>query len=314
MRIAFVFPGQGAQYPGMGKDLFEASDKVKELFDIAQKTSGIDVQKLLFEGTADELKASDKAQVAITLVNLAAAQVLKENGYEASAVAGFSLGEYAALVESGVLTAEEAFSIVKVRGELMEKASRELDSPEGNPGMAAVIGLGGEAVVEAVEKAGIDGLYVANYNSPVQTVISGTAAGITAAQTVLKEAGARRVLPLQVSGPFHSPLLEKAKQEFEKFLEPYDFRNPEKNLYSNVTGKQITSGEDAKRLAVEQVVSSVRWVEEEKQLVADGFDTLIEAGPGKVLTGLWSALNKELNTEIPCFEAGTLEQIQNIKG
>jgi [acyl-carrier-protein] S-malonyltransferase len=308
MKTCLVFPGQGAQYPGMGQDLYEASEAVQELFTLAAETTGIDVKALLFEGSEEELKKTENTQVAITLVNLAVAEFLGEKGIVAQGAAGFSLGEYSALVYTGVLSAKDVFPLVKLRGELMAKACESLDQSSGAPGMAAVIGLAPEAVDQALAEAAIQGVYGANYNSPVQVVISGTASGLQGATEVLKAAGAKRVLPLKVSGPFHSPLLQGAAEDLKVALDSVSFQDPVKALYSNVTGKEITSGAEAKSLAVQQVVSPVRWTEEEALLVAAGYQRLIEAGPGTVLTGLW----KKFNAEISCLSAGKLEQINAI--
>ncbi len=203
MKTAFVFPGQGAQYPGMGKDLWETSSAVKDLFQLASDTTGVNLTKLIFEGTEDDLKATDRQQIAITVVNLSAATVLREHGVRPDAVAGFSLGEFAALHEAGVVSLKDAIRIVRARGEIFERVSRSLDSPAGSPGMAAVVGLDFDKLTAALK--GIDGIYPANYNSPTQIAISGTAKGLDAAEAALKAAGARRFIRLKVSGPFHSP-------------------------------------------------------------------------------------------------------------
>lgn len=304
MKTCFLFPGQGAQYPGMGKDLWESSDAVKSLFECASDTTGLDVQKIIFEGSEEELKETDKTQISITLINLAVSAVLKEQGIESQGCAGFSLGEYAALVESGILSAEEIFPLVKRRGEFMAKAS----SASGETGMAAVIGLSPEKIDELIGGSGIEGLYVANFNSPIQVVLSGTLDGLAKGEPLCKEAGAKRFIKLKVSGAFHSPLMQEARTALEEELNKYTFNDPVKPIYSNVTGKIISSADEAKKLCGEQVTSSVRWTAEETSLINDGFQRCIEAGPGMVLSGLWKAFNKD----IKCYPAGTLEQIQNL--
>jgi len=308
MKTAFLFPGQGAQYPGMARDLFDASSAVRDLFALASDTTGIDVQRLLFEGTEEELKETINTQISVTLANLASARVLVDHGIHAQGAAGFSLGEYAALVETGVLTAAQVFPLVKLRGEFMAKAASSLDRSAGDPGMAAVIGLSPEKVDEALAAAAITDLYGANYNSPNQVVISGTAAALAAGIDALKAAGARRVIVLKVSGPFHSPLLAEAGRSLEEALRTVEFRNPTKALYSNVTGGLVTTGADAKALAVRQVTAPVRWTTEEHALLEAGFTRFIEAGPGSVLAGLWGAFHDDT----PCHVAGKLEQIQQI--
>jgi len=309
MKTAFLFPGQGAQYPGMARDLFEASASVRSLFDLAAETTGIDVQRLLFEGTEEELKETVNTQVSVTLANLSSAAVLADRGIVSQGAAGFSLGEYAALVDAGVLTATQVFPLVKLRGEFMAQAADALDKSAGAPGMAAVLGLTPEKVDEVLAQAAIPGLFGANYNSPNQVVISGTAAGLVAGIDALKAAGARRVITLKVSGPFHSPLLIEAGKALEKALGPVEFKNPTKALLSNVTGGLVTTGAEAKALAVRQVTSPVLWTTEEKTLLTQGFDRFVEVGPGAVLAGLWGAFHDAL----PCVAAGKLEQIGQIE-
>jgi [acyl-carrier-protein] S-malonyltransferase len=308
MKTVFLFPGQGAQYPGMGKDLWDSCSEVKSLFRLASEVSGFSLEKLLFEGTEDELKATDKAQTAITLVNLSAAAVLRERGVYPDGAAGFSLGEFAALAAAGVLSVEDVFALVRVRGEFMEKASRSHDTPEGPAGMAAVLGLDLPEIRKAIESGGIEGLYAANYNSPVQTVVSGTAAAIARAEDLFKQAGAKRVIKLKVSGPFHSPLLEDARKVFETELAKVPFSDPKIPLYSNVTGKAITSGGEAKELCGRQIVSPVLWVEVERAVNAAGFGRVLETGPGTVLCGLWKAVFPDR----PARPAGSLTDIEDI--
>jgi len=308
MKTVFLFPGQGSQYPGMGKDFWERSKAVKDLFRLASGVLGTDMEKLLFEGSEDELKATDKAQGAITLANLASARVLREMGTEPSGAAGFSLGEYAALAVAGVVRTEDVFALVKIRGELMEKASRSWDGPEGHAGMAAVLGLDYPAVSAAI--AGIGNVSAANYNSPVQTVVSGTAAALTEAETALKAAGAKRVIRLKVSGPFHSPLLREAREAFERELGRFDFSDPSIPVFSNVTGKPVSSGKEAKDLCGRQIVSPVLWVEVERSVKDAGFERILETGPGNVLGGLWKALYPDL----PCRPVGKAPDLEAFAG
>ena len=308
MKTCFLFPGQGAQYPGMGKDLWEASDKVKQLFRLASEASGLELTRLLFEGTEEELKATDKTQVAVTLVNVAASLAAKERGIAPDAAAGFSLGEYTALYEAGVIRLEDLFPIVKTRGLLMEKASRGADTPGGPAGMAAVIGLNYTEARNALAKLQDEPVYLANYSSPQQVVLSGTAEALAKAEAVFKAAGARRFVVLKVSGPFHSPLLEEARRGLEEALAGYVFADPVLPVYSNVTGKRIATGAEARQLAVRQVVSTLVWVEEEAAILADGVERCLEVGPGSVLAGLWKSFTKD----VPCLPAGKLEEIAKI--
>jgi len=293
----------------MGKDLFESSDLVKKLFKTASESTGMDLEALLFEGTPEELKQTDKAQVAITLHNLAAARYLEEQGIVAQLVAGHSLGEFAALAYAGVISEEDLFPLVKARGALMAQAAANLDRSAGDPGMAAVIGQDPYMVAEKIKAAGVKDLYVANFNSPKQLVLAGTAAGIQGGEPVCKELGARRYLPLKVSGPFHSPLMQEAAEGFKAVLEKISFSDPQLKVFSNVTGKAITSGEEAKELAVSQIVSPVQWIKEEEAILAEGPDQIIEAGPGTVLAGLWKAFNSEMK----CHPGGAVDSIENIQ-
>jgi [acyl-carrier-protein] S-malonyltransferase len=292
----------------MGKDLWEAYDKVKQLFRLASEASGMELTRLLFEGSEEELKATDKTQIAVTLVNVAASLVCKERGIEPAGFAGLSLGEYTALYEAGILKLEDLFPIVKTRGILMEKASRGADSVGGRAGMAAVIGLRYPEAREALAKLQGEPVYLANYSSPQQVVLSGTAEALAKAEAVFEAAGAKRFIILKVSGPFHSPLLEDARHGLQEALAGYTFANPVRPVYSNVTGKRIATGEEARGLAVRQVVSTVVWAEEEASILADGNQRCLEVGPGSVLAGLWKSFSKD----VPCLPAGKLEEISKI--
>lgn len=294
----------------MAKDLWDASPAVRELFTVASDASGIDARKLLFESTAEELKATDRTQVAVTLASLCSSAVLRERGARMEGCAGFSLGEYAALCEAGVISIRDVFPIVKLRGELMEKTARTLDSASGSAGMVAVLGIPAERVASVVEPLAGEGAHLANYNSPAQMVISGTADGLLRAEKALKEAGARRLIRLAVSGPFHSPLMREARRAFDEALKGFTFNDPRVPVYSNVTGRSIASGAEARELCGKQLVSLVRWVTVEERLLEDGFDRFLEAGPGTVLAGLLRALRPD----VTCAPAGTLEAIQKATG
>lgn len=293
----------------MGQDLWQQSPRVKEIFQAASDFTGIDVGELLFRGSEEDLRSTDRAQIAITTVNLAASAYLKERGVSCDGAAGHSLGEYAALFEAGVIGMEALFSLVKSRGEVMAEASNALHGEAGPAGMAAVLGLEYERVAELC-RTRLPGVYVANHNSPTQIVLSGTAEGLAAAEAVCKEAGAKRIIPLKVSGPFHSPLIEAAREAFARVISGYPFADPRCPVYSNVTGKVIASGEEARELCVRQIVSTVMWVEDERAILADGFERCIEVGPGKVLTGLW----KSVGDAVKCHPAGTVEQVEELLG
>lgn len=307
MKTCFVFPGQGAQYPGMGSDLWEQSAAVKDIVRRASACTGVDLHKLLSSASDEELKSTDLAQIAITTVNIAAAATLAEHGIQCNGAAGFSVGEYAALYVAGVIELEALYALVKARGDAMAQASLKLHSEDGAPGMAAIIGLSYEAVADVCSRRLRD-VYVANYNSPTQIVIGSTAFGLKEAERVLKDEGARRFIPLKVSGPFHTPLIEEARECFRRIIADYHFADPKIPVYSNVTGTRIQSGSEAKDLCVRQITGTVRWVDDERAILADGFERIVESGPGAVLTGLW----KTVGDGVPCFPAGTYEQIQTL--
>jgi [acyl-carrier-protein] S-malonyltransferase len=326
--VVYLFPGQGAQYQGMALDfLASGSAAVKKLFEQASAIYEKDAEALL-NSDADTLKRTDVSQPAVTLANLAAAAFLAEKGFSPKACAGFSLGEYAALACAGVISVEDCFRLVKARGEAMQKNADGLREAAGGdissaPGMAAVVGLPPDQVEGLIAQwtaAGLKDLYAANINSPKQLVVSGTAAALTEAETRFKEAGAKRVIRLQVAGPFHSPLLAEVTGAFSPVLESVTFNDPKVSLYSNVTGKLVSSGAEAKKLALRQITNPVRWVDEEAAIAMDlqstagGFEACLEVGPGKVLQGLWkdSAAANANGTEIPCYAAGTAADINNL--
>lgn len=306
MKTCFLFPGQGAQYPGMGRDLWDASAGVKELFRSASEVTGIDLEALLFRGSEAELQATNRTQLAVTLVNAAVARVLAERGVAAHGYAGFSVGEYAALAAAGVIADEDLFRIVQARGELMEQASRGADTAGGRAGMAAVIGLAPEAVSAALQEAG-EGVYAANFSSPRQVVLAGTVEGLARAEAACAAAGARRFVRLKVSGPFHSPLIERARERFAEVVANFEFRDPTAPVYANVTGGLVASGAEARRLCVEQIVSGVQWVTEVQSLLAAGYGRFLETGPGSVLTGLLRGFD---TGGVECTPVGTMEQVE----
>ncbi|MDR1373629.1 MAG: ACP S-malonyltransferase [Treponema sp.] len=309
----FLFPGQGAQYQGMALDFLAAgSAGGRELFALASESTGRDMEALLRDSDAETLKRSDIAQPAVTLANLAAAAFLGERGVEAAACAGHSLGEYAALVHSGVISPEACFTLVRERGAAMQRAADRIrEAGTGAAGMAAVLGLPPERVEALIAEwtaGGLKGLYAANFNSPRQVVISGTAEALAAARERLKEAGAKRVLPLAVAGPFHSPLMAEAAEAFAPVLEEIPFKDPVIPLFSNVSGKRVRSGIEAKELALRQITGTVRWTGEEEAISALGTGAVLETGPGRVLQGLW----KDRGSEIPCYAAGTVKDIGDL--
>lgn len=313
-KYAFLFPGQGAQAPGMVKDIAENSVSAMKVIDDVSALTGLDMKKLLWESEASELSRSDNSQIAITTASIATMAALKDKGIEPSAAMGFSLGEFPALYAAGVLSFEDVIKVVRQRGLIMQKVCEEIAKEnEGHaPGMTAVLGLAPEKVVELAK--GIKDAYAANMNSTKQTVVSGTFDALAQVEEKAKEAGARRAVRLAVAGPFHSPLMQKAADEFSKVLESVTFNDPKIHLFSNVTGKEVTKGEDAKASAVLHLTHPVLWTDEEAVLanvisVEGGVDSwsALEVGPGKVLSGLWG--QTEFGTTLAAVPVNTNETL-----
>lgn len=314
MSTAFLFPGQGAQFPGMARDLYDHSATVRELFSVASDIAQKNIADLVFDGSEEDLKQTDNTQIAITVANLAAREVLAEFGITSDQTAGFSLGEYAALYDAGVLSREDVFRLVLHRGAIMESVSRTLDDESGAAGMAAAMGKDLPEIAEILAAAEISDAFPSLYNSPVQTVVGGSAAGLARATEALKGAGVRRVVPLKVSGPFHTPLMAAAREQFADIACDIPFSDPDKPLYSNVTAAPVTSGEEVRALCLDQLVRTVMWTTEERALYDAGVDQILEVGPGSVLQGLWKAIGKvdEAWPAEMVRTAGTLEEIEAI--
>ena len=287
---AYVFPGQGAQFSGMGKDLYEESKLAKELFEKANNILGFSITHIMFEGTAEELQETKVTQPAIFLHSVILAKALGDS-FQPEMVAGHSLGEFSALVAAGYLTFENGLKLVSQRAIAMQKAC------ESNPStMAAILGLEDEVVEQVCAK--IDGIVVAaNYNCPGQLVISGSNNAIAEACENLTEAGARRALKLPVGGAFHSPLMEPARVELETAINNTSFNKGICPVYQNVTASSIINPEEIKGNLVKQLTASVRWTQTMKAMIADGATSITEVGPGKVLQGLFKKVDRDLPTE-----------------
>ena len=284
-KIAWLFPGQGSQKTGMGREVWEHSPLARETFAAASRLLGFSVEELCFSPDP-RLDQTEYTQAALLTVSEALRRELEARGLEAQAAAGLSLGEYGALTACGVLSFEDAVQVVRQRGILMQEAV-----PLGRGGMAAVLGLSPEQA-EAVVRP-LEGVQVANYNCPGQVVISGLSEAVQEAAAALRKAGAKRVLPLTVSGPFHSWLLEEAGRKLGEVLEPVKLAEPRMPYVSNVTADYVTSAAPVKDLLRRQVSSSVRWQQSMERLLADGFDTFVEIGPGRTLAGFLKKISRD---------------------
>lgn len=286
---AYVFPGQGAQFTGMGKDLYENSPLAKELFEKANQILGFRITDIMFEGTAEELKETKVTQPAVFLHSVILAKTLG-NDFKPEMVAGHSLGEFSALVANGALSFEDGLQLVSKRALAMQKACEIKPST-----MAAVLGLA-DSIVEEV-CAAIDGIVVAaNYNCPGQLVISGEFSAVEKACEAMKAAGAKRALILPVGGAFHSPMMEPAREELAAAIEATTFTTPICPVYQNVTAAAVSDATEIKKNLIIQLTAPVKWTQSVEQMIADGATSFTEVGPGKVLMGLVNKINKEVAT------------------
>lgn len=303
-KIAFIFPGQGAQYIGMGKDFYEEFDTAREVFDTASDVLQIDMRKLIFEEN-DRLHQTEYTQPAMVTTCMAILTQVAAAGYTPDIYAGLSLGEYGAVIGSGILDFKEGIQIVRQRGMLMEGAV-----PKGIGAMSAVLGLDKEVIESVCESAkGIVG--IANYNCPGQIVISGEKQAVAAVSETLMTKGAKRVLPLNVSGPFHSPMLKEAGDKLYEILNKASVNNPKTGYLSNVTASLETDKENIKTLLAKQVYSPVRWQQCVETMIEQGVDTFIEIGPGKTLSGFIKKIDKSLKV-INIEKTGDLEKLKEI--
>ena len=306
MKRAFLFPGQGAQYVGMGKDIYEKYEEAKEIFNKASEFSGIDVKKICFEGPEEELNKTKNTQIAILVTSLAILEVLKKNGINAKITCGLSLGEYAALIYSGIISFETGISLIKKRGYYMGSLI-----PDEEYKMAAVIGLDSCKIEEICNKIKKEGKFVvpANYNCSTQTVISGEKEAVEIAIEELKNAGAKRVIPLNTSGPFHTEKLIKAKEAYEKELENIDFNIENNNnvkVIKNIDGTFYNENDDIKEILSKHIISPVRFDKAIKLMKEEQIEEYVEIGPGKTLTGFIRKDNKEAKT----YNINNLESLE----
>ena len=304
MKRAFLFPGQGAQIVGMGKDIYEKYDEAKKIYDEASKISGIDVRKLCFEGPEEDLNKTENTQIAILTTSLAILEVLKAKGIEADIATGLSLGEYGALIYAGIISFEDGIQLIQKRGYYMGNLL-----PDEKFSMAAVIGLASQKIEEICKEIEQTGKFivVANYNCSVQTVVSGEEEAINEAMEKLKEAGAKRVLKLNTSGPFHTRKLEKAKEAYAKELEKVDFQIKNKvKVIKNIDGTYYEENDNIKEILANHIISAVRFDKAIKLMEQENVEEYVEIGPGRTLTGFVKKENKEANT----FNINTVESLE----
>ena len=302
-KVAFLFPGQGSQFVGMGKDIYDNFEAAKRVFEKADEIMDTSLSDICFNGPEEVLKQTKYTQPAIFVHSIAIFEILKNKGFLPSASAGHSLGEYSALVAAGALSFEVGLKLVKIRGELMQQAG--IDQPGT---MAAVIGLGPESI-QSVCNNTLGIVQPANFNSPGQVAISGDVDAVHSAMENAKSAGAKKVVELVVSGAFHSPLMESAQQGLSEALKKSEINNAGIPVYTNVTAKPVTEKEEIRELLYKQLTHPVRWQEIYSNMIADGFDKFLEVGPGKVLTGL----GKRINREASCSPIGNEDGINSIE-
>lgn len=288
-KTAVIFPGQGAQYVGMAKDFYDSFEDSKKVFDEADDVLDIELKKICFEEN-DDINKTEYTQPAMVAAEVAIYEHLKNAGLKADVFAGLSLGEYSALVAAGAMTLADGIKTVRRRGILMQN-----EVPLGMGGMAAVIAMDADKIAEICENTP-GKVQIANYNCPGQIVISGEAEAVKAASAALAEAGAKRVIPLNVSGPFHSQMLVPAGEKLYDFLQGEDVAEGFAPYYCNADAEEITDAAKVKELLKRQVYSSVRWQQTIENMIADGVDTFIEVGPGKTLTGFMKKINREVKS------------------
>ena len=299
-KIAFIYPGQGAQKPGMGKDFYENSELAKAVYDKASELLQIDMKALCFEEN-EKLDLTEYTQAALVTTCLAMTKVVEERGLKPDVTAGLSLGEYCAISVAGGMKEEDAISLVRKRGILMQNTV-----PVGEGAMAAILGMDASVIEEGIKD--LEGVTVANYNCPGQIVITGETKAVEKAAEILKEAGAKRAVLLNVSGPFHSPMLKQAGEELAKEMEKVEMEPLQIPYVTNVTAEYVTDIRETKKLLAEQVAASVRWQESVERMIAEGVDTFVEIGPGKTLAGFL----RKIDRSVKVYNIGTWEDIDKV--
>ena len=305
MRIAFIFSGQGSQYVGMGKELYDNYPVCRDVFDRANEILQFDIKNMIFNGNRGDLDITENTQPAILTTSIAILRILSEKGIHPEMVAGLSLGEYSALVASDSIDFESALKLVRKRGQLMQEAV-----PSGVGAMAAVIGLNEDIIKSNLESISNKGIVeIANYNTPNQIVIGGEKEAVELAEIYLKEAGARRVIPLKVSGPFHTSMLDEASKKLALHLNGTIFNEPKVKVITNVTGDFIKNKDEIKSLLEKQVKSSVKWSNTIEKMIDEGIDTFIEIGPSKTLSSFVKEISRGKKAKVNIFNVEDLSSL-----
>ena len=304
MKRAFLFPGQGVQVVGMGKDIYEKYEEARKIYDKANEITKMDVKKICFEGPEEELNKTENTQIAILTTSLAILEVLKSKNIEADVAVGLSLGEYGALIYSGIISLEDGLKLIQKRGYYMGNLL-----PDEEFAMAAVIGLDSSKIEDVCQNIAKEGKFIvpANYNCKVQTVISGEKEAIEEASEKLKEAGAKRVIPLKTSGPFHTSKLEKAKEAYEKELENISFNEGKAKVIKNIDGTYYTKNDNIKEILAKHIISPVRFDKAIELMKEEKIEEYVEIGPGRALTGFIKKDNKEAKV----YNINNLESLEN---
>ena len=302
MKIGFLFPGQGVQTIGMGKDLYEKYEEVRNIYEKVEKITGIDIKKITFEGPEEELNKTQNTQLAVLTESLAMIEILKKNNITAINSAGLSLGEYTALIEDGVLNFEDGIKLVQKRGEIMQNLT-----PEGNWKMAAVLGLDSENVIEACKKVTNGFVTVANFNTIGQIVISGEEDAVIQASEYAKEAGAKKVSILNTAGPFHTEKLNKCSEALKIELDKININNKASKVVKNIDGKPYTENDNVAEILAKHIMNSVKFTDCLKTMYENGVDTFVEVGPGKTLSGFVKRMGFEAVNILNINSVETLE-------